>query len=72
MNVPTAVEATEVSKAILRRLHPGRTEIPAGEAMGDVANVLGFERVLRAAIAECPPGDWRAVAATVLRMMRPA
>lgn len=70
--IPTAVEATAASKAILQRLHPGRTEIPAGEAMGDVNDVLGLERGLRAAIAECPLGDWRAVAATLLRMMRAA
>ena len=67
-----SIEATAASKAILSRLHPGRQEMGAAEAMNDVASVLGLERMLRAAIAECPDGDWRAVAATLIRVMREA
>lgn len=68
--VPAKVETTAASKAILQRLHPGRTEMGAGEAMADVRAVLDFERVLRDAAAECPKDDWRAIAAVTLRVMR--
>lgn len=69
-----SVEATEVSRAILRRLHPGQANIPAGEAVQGVAEVLALAKVLEEIVDEAPrlgdKPDYRAVAATLLNRMR--
>lgn len=65
-----SVEATDASKAILRLLHPGEAEVPAAKAIQEVAEVLGLAKILQELAEESAPGDWRAVAAKLLRRMR--